>query len=147
EQKIPFGVFQLDSWFYPHAELRPFDDPDVSVPPSGLRTWDARPDVVPDGIPALRRALGDPPLAVHCRHFSSASPYFESYDAWRDGAQAHPSDPALYERLLHQAAGWGVETFEHDWLIDCFLGVRGLRAAPGRARAWQEGVDRAAGRL
>ena len=32
--------------------------------------------------------------------------------------------------------------FEHDWLIECFLGVRGLRA-PGRAAAWQEGIDAA----
>jgi hypothetical protein len=83
---------------------------------------------------------------THCRHFSSASPYFQVHDAWRDGDQAHPQDATLYERLLHQAAGWGVETFEHDWLIDCFLGVRGLREAPGRARAWQEGLDRTAAR-
>jgi hypothetical protein len=146
EARIPCQVFQLDSWFYPHEKLRPFDDPDVSVPPSGLVTWDARADVLPEGIPALRRGLGDPPLAAHCRHFSSASPYFASHDAWRDGDRAHPVDAALYERLLHQAAGWGVETFEHDWLIECFLGVRGLREAPGRARAWQEGLDRAAAR-
>jgi hypothetical protein len=141
---VPFRVFQLDSWFYPHEKLRPFDSEDVSVPPSGLVVWDARPDVLPEGIPALRRALGDPPLAVHCRHFSSASPYFELFEAWRDGDRAHPTGGELYERLLHQAAGWGVAVFEHDWLVECFLGVRGLRAAPGRARAWQEGVDRAA---
>jgi hypothetical protein len=143
-QEIPFDVFQLDSWFYPHAQLRPFDDPDVSVPPTGLLRWDARPDILPDGIPALRHALGDPPLAAHCRHFASASPYFETHEAWHDGDRAHPKDATLYERLLHQAASWGVETFEHDWLIECFVGVRGLRAAPGRARAWQEGLDRAA---
>ena len=50
-------------------------------------------------------------------------------------------DGELYERLLDQAVAWGVEVFEHDWLIECFLGVRGLRAAPGRAAAWQEGID------
>ena len=33
--------------------------------------------------------------------------------------------------MLDQAVAWGVEVFEHDWLIECFLGVRGLRA-PGR---------------
>ncbi|RIL00854.1 MAG: hypothetical protein DCC71_18415 [Proteobacteria bacterium] len=142
---VPFGIFQLDSWFYPHRELRPFDAPDVSVPPTGLVTWDARPDVLPGGIPALRRALGDPPLAAHCRHFASDSPYFALHEAWVDGDRAHPQDAALYGALLHQAAGWGVEVFEHDWLVECFLGVRGLREAPGRARAWQEGVDRAAG--
>lgn len=144
EQEIPFDVLQLDSWFYPHAQLRPFDDPDVSVPPTGLLRWDARPDILPDGIPALRQALGNPPLAAHCRHFASDSPYFETHEAWRDGDRAHPKDATLYERLLHQAAGWGVQTFEHDWLIECFVGVRGLRAAPGRARAWQEGLDHAA---
>jgi len=146
EQAIPFGVFQLDSWFYPQEQLRPFDAPDASVPPTGLVTWDARPDVLPEGIRALRRALGDPPLAAHCRHFSAASPYFETHEAWRDGDRAHPKDAGLYEQLLGQARDWGVVTFEHDWLIECFLGVRGLRAAPGRARAWQEGLDRAAKR-
>lgn len=143
---VPFGVYQLDSWFYPHQQLRPFDDPDISVPPAGLMRWDARPDVLPDGIPALAHALGDPPLAVHFRHFSSASPYFELHDAWRDGDRAHPKDAALYEELLHQASQWGVVTFEHDWLVECFLGVRGLREAPGRAQAWQEGLDAAAAR-
>jgi hypothetical protein len=144
-EEIPYRVFQLDSWFYPHEKLRPFDDPDISVPPTGLITWDARPDILPDGIPALRASLGDPPLATHCRHFASASPYFATHDAWHDGDRAHPKDAALYAKLLHQAASWGVVTFEHDWLIECFLGVRGLREAPGRARAWQEGLDAAAG--
>lgn len=144
EQEIPVDVFQLDSWFYPQERPRAFDDPDHTVPPSGLVVWDARPDVLPEGIPALRRALGDPPLAAHCRHFSASSPYFERHDAWRDGERAHPKGPELYHELMERAAGWGVTTFEHDWLIECFLGVRGLRAAPGRARAWQEGVDRAA---
>ena len=144
-QRIPFGAFQLDSWFYPHEKLRGFDlDDAYVVPPTGLLTWDARPDILPGGIRALRRALGDPPLVTHCRHLSSASPYLERHDAWCDGDRAHPKDAALYERLLDQAAGWGVETFEHDWLVECFLGVRGLREAPGRARAWQEGLDRAA---
>ena len=111
EQGIPFGAFQLDSWFYPHEKLREFDlDDEYAVPPTGLLGWDARSDILPRGIGALRRALGDPPLVAHCRHFSSASPYFERLDAWRDGDRAHPSGPELYERLLDQAAGWGVVT-------------------------------------
>jgi hypothetical protein len=59
---------------------------------------------------------------------------------WIDGDRAHPRDSEFYERLLDQAVAWGVEVFEHDWLIECFLVVRGLRA-PGRAAAWQEGID------
>ncbi|HZN15915.1 MAG TPA: hypothetical protein VFB78_16720 [Acidimicrobiales bacterium] len=142
---VPFSTVQLDSWFYPHATLRPFDTADWVVPPSGLMEWDARADILPDGVAALREQLGDPPLTVHCRHLSSTSPYLGDFPAWVDGDRAHPIGPELYERWLDQASQWGVTTFEHDWLIECFLGVRGLRAGAGRARAWQEGIDRAAG--
>jgi hypothetical protein len=141
---VPLGSVQLDSWFYPHSTLRPFNTDEWLVPPTGLVEWDARPDILPDGVKALRQALGSPPLATHCRHLSTESPYVEEFACWIDGAQAHPQDASLYERWFDQAVQWGVETFEHDWLVECFLGVRGLREAPGRARAWQEGIDRAA---
>lgn len=144
-RRVPFSTFQLDSWFYSHAVLRPFDTEEWLVPPAGLVEWDARPDILPDGVEALRRRLGDPPLTVHCRHLSSESPYVEQFPCWIDGERAHPQGPELYERWLDQAVQWGVTTFEHDWLIECFLRVRGLRAESGRARAWQEGVDAAAG--
>jgi hypothetical protein len=142
---IPVSTVQLDSWFYPHATLRPFDTEEWLVPPTGLMEWDARHDVLPDGVAALRGALGDPPLTAHCRHLAAASPYVEQFECWVDGERAHPTTAELYERWMDAAVQWGVTTFEHDWLIECFLGVRGLRATPGRARAWQEGVDRAAG--
>ncbi|MEY2474920.1 MAG: hypothetical protein QOG87_235 [Actinomycetota bacterium] len=141
---VPVGAVQLDSWFYPHEVLRPFDTDDWVVPPTGMMRWEARDDILPDGIAALRQRLGDPPLMTHCRHLSSASPYLEEFDCWVDADRAHPKSPALYERLLDQCVAWGVEVFEHDWLVECFLGVRGLRETPGRARAWQEGIDRAA---
>lgn len=138
---LPIGAVQLDSWWYPHEVLRPFDTDDWVVPPTGMTRWEPRPDVLPDGIPALRERLRRRPLVAHCRHLSSSSPYLESFPCWVDGDRAHPKTPQLYERLLDQARSWGVDTFEHDWLIECFLGVRGLRAAPGRAAAWQRGID------
>ena len=49
-----------------------------------------------------------------------------------------------YDALFAQAEAWGAIQVEQDWLVECFLGVRGLREQPGRARAWQEGLDRAA---
>ena len=145
-RNVPFSTVQLDSWWYPHQVLRPFNTAEWVVPPTGLVRWEPRDDVLPDGVAALRHALGDPPLAAHCRHVSSASQYLSEYDCWVDGERAHPKGPELYERWLDQCVDWGVETFEHDWLIEAFLGVRGLREAPERAREWQEGIDRAAGR-
>ena len=142
---VPVRAVQLDSWWYPHQVLRPFDTDEWVVPPSGLVRWEPRDDVLPDGIAPLRRELGDPPLITHTRHVSSESPYVDLFDCWVDGAQAHPKGADYYETLLDQAKAWGVDVFEHDWLVECFLGVRGLREAPGRARSWQEGLDRAAG--
>jgi hypothetical protein len=141
---IPVHAVQLDSWWYPHEVLRPFNTDDWVVPPTGLVRWEPREDVLPEGIPALREALGGPPLVTHCRHVSSSSPYVEEHECWLDGDRAHPTTADLYERWLDDAKHWGVSTFEHDWLVESFLGVRGLRAQPGRARAWQEGIDRAA---
>ncbi len=141
DRQVPYTAVQLDSWFYPHETVRPFDTDEWVVPPTGLMDWDARSDILPDGIPALRAALGNPPLATHCRHLSSASPLAERFDCWVDGATAHPTGPDYYALLLDRAQSWGVEVFEHDWLIECFLAVRGLRTEPGRAAAWQHGLD------
>lgn len=145
EQQVPFAAVELDSWFYPHQiprELNPTAKTDV--PPTGMMAWEARPDMLPDGVRALRERLGDPPLILHSRHFSSRSPYFEREPAWIDGDRAHPQTQALSECLMAQAASWGAIQYEQDWLSESFLGVRGLREEPGRARAWQEGLDHAA---
>lgn len=143
ERDVPYRSVQLDSWFYPHRSIRPFDTDAWDVPPTGLDRWEARDDILPDGIAELRRELGDPPLVAHCRHLSSDSPYVAQHECWVDGEYAHPVGAELYETYLDQAQAWGVQTFEHDWLVECFLGVRGLRAAPGRATDWQLGLDRA----
>lgn len=141
---VPVGAVQLDSWFYPHETTRPFDTEEWEVPPSGLLDWSPREDILPGGIRPIRDGVGGRPLVAHCRHLSSRSPLVERFACWTDGDHAHPTGDDYYEHLLDRALGWGVETFEHDWLVECFLGVRGLRAEPGRARRWQEGLDRAA---
>lgn len=140
---VPFRSVQLDSWWYPHRTIRPFDTDAWDVPPTGLDQWEARDDILSDGLRALRSELGDPPLVLHCRHLSADSPYVAEHECWVDGEYAHPVDVGLYERYLDQAVSWGAQTFEHDWLVECFLGVRGLREAPGRALAWQQGLDAA----
>ncbi len=147
EERVPIHAVQLDSWFYPHEKLRPLNpDWGMDVPPTGMLRWEPREDLLPDGVDDLRQRMGDPPLILHSRHFSSQSPYFEETEAWIDAERGHPKDTAFYERFLAQTVGWGAITYEQDWLIECFLGVRGLREAPGRARAWQEGIDAAARR-
>lgn len=143
---LPIELVQIDSWFYPQEHPRPVSDEGAPiVPPSGMMRWEPREDLFPAGFADLRARLGHRPLAFHSRHFASASPYFARHPAWVDGASAHPSGPELFDHLLRSAAGWGAITYEQDWLVESFFGVRGLRAAPERARQWQESLDRAAG--
>jgi hypothetical protein len=139
---LPVGAVQLDSWWYPHEVARPFNTAEWEVPPTGMLRWEPRADVLPDGVAALRERLARRPLVTHCRHLSAQSSYGGELPLWVDGDHAHPQTPELYERLLDQAVAWGVEVFEHDWLIECFLGVRQLRQ-PGRAATWQRGLDAA----
>jgi len=141
---VPVGAVQLDSWFYPHTELRPFDSEEWVVPPTAMEAWEERDDILPAGIADLRERLGDPPLVAHIRHLSATAAIAAEVPVHVDGAYAAPATPEAYERWLDQCVAWGVETFEHDWLVEVFFGVRGLREQPGRARAWQEGIDRAA---
>ncbi len=146
ERGVPIGAVQLDSWFYPHTELRPFDTDDWVVPPSPMVAWEAREDILGDGIAALRTRLGDPPLVAHIRHLSNQAPITKDVPVYRDDdtGVAVPATPEGYERWLDQCVAWGVATFEHDWMVEVFHTVRDLRRRPGRARAWQEGIDAAA---
>lgn len=146
ESDVPVHAVELDSWFYPHATLRRFDSPEVDVPPTGMITWEPREDVLPGGMQALHQRMGRPPLILHGRHFSSRSPYFDRFEAWRDGDRAHPKTPDFFESLMEQAAAFGAVCYEQDWMVESFLGVRGLREEPGRAREWQLALDRAADR-
>ncbi len=141
---VPLGSVQIDSWWYPHAELRPFDTDEWVVPPTAMTAWEPRDDALPDGVPALAARVGGRPLVAHIRHLSSAAPIAQELPVHVDGPYAVPATAEAYERWLDQCVAWGIETFEHDWLVEIFFGVRPLRAVAGRARAWQEGVDRAA---
>jgi len=146
QQGVPVRSVQIDSWFYPHEILREVGPEGAPlVPPTGMMRWEPREDLFPQGFADLRRRVGGLPLTFHSRHFSRQSPYWQEYDGWQDEQYAHPSDARLLERLMESAASWGALTYEQDWMVESFLGVRGLRAAPGRARAWQETLDRAAG--
>jgi hypothetical protein len=143
--RVPVRAFQLDSWFYPHETTREINPSEGElVPPTGMLRWEPREDALPGGIARLRERLGDPPLVLHSRHFSRRSPYFERHAGWLDGDRAHPQGPELLEAMLEQASSWGAIQYEQDWLIEAFLGVRGLREVSGRARAWQRALDRAA---
>ncbi len=142
KQSLPIRSVQLDSWFYPHQNLRSIAPNGTAiVPPSGMLCWEPREDIFPEGMHTLRARLGNLPLSLHSRHFSTNSPYFETFEAWHDGDYGHPSGRELYDLLMANAVSWGAITYEQDWMVETFLGVKGLREAPGRAQEWLSALD------
>ncbi|MEM9203435.1 MAG: hypothetical protein AAGC53_17445 [Actinomycetota bacterium] len=147
ELAVPVGVVELDSWFYPHQTLRPVAEigyPE-EVPPTGMLRWEARPDVVPDGLDDLNRRLGERPMILHSRHIAAASPYVEEDpESWWVDRTAHPKDPNWFGGWLDAAKTWGATCMEQDWMLMVWFGCRDLRAAPGRATEWQRTLNRLA---
>jgi hypothetical protein len=142
---VPVNSVELDSWFYPHEISRSVDEQGYleEVPPTGMLEWAPRPDVFPDGLGPLRRALADRPLVLHSRHISPQSAYLDEGEWWVDRS-AQPRDPAFFDRWCRDAASWGATCIELDWMMISFFGNRPLREVPGRVMAWQQQLDRGA---
>jgi hypothetical protein len=136
---VAIHAVQLDSWWYPHQQLRDLGELATVVPPTGARRWEPREDALPGGFDRLQQLLGHRPLVLHSRHLMADSPYLE------DGF-AGQGDPALAEVWMEQAAQWGACTYEQDWLIEIYLAFGELRRRAGAAEKWQHALDDAAAR-
>ena len=144
---VPVVGVELDSWFYVHETLRPIAEigyPE-EVPPSGAMRWEPRDDAFDTTIEDWAEQVGRPPLALHARHVSPESPYLAEGEWWVDLLAAQPVDPSFFRRWFADAARWGATVIEQDWMMVYWFGVRDLRAAPGRALAWQRELDRLGG--
>lgn len=136
---IPFGYVQLDSWWY-------FKEATASGPFGGLVSWQPQPWMFPDGLVSFQRQLGLP-LVLHNRWFAPENAYSERYDFVQGGgdpAMAFPTGRGVFDEFMADAKGWGAVTYEQDWLMAQFWGVRWLREALGRAEAWMDDLTGAA---
>lgn len=133
---IPYGYFQLDSWWY-------FKTPGL-ISPGGLIRWEPIPEMFPDGLAAFQDELGLP-LVLHNRWFARENDYRDDYDFVEDGEMAMPLSRDVYDEFMANAASWGAATYEQDWLFAQWDGVGYLREAPGRTAEWMSWIDGAAG--
>jgi hypothetical protein len=140
--QVPVKAVELDSWFYRHEVTRPVSEIGYlsEVPPTGMLEWVGRDDVLPDGVAGLATRLGNPPLTLHSRHISTQSPYLDDGEWWVDKA-AHPVDQQFFRRWFDDAVSWGATCIQQDWMMPAWFRVRQLREVPGRAMAWQRGLD------
>ncbi len=143
---VPVRSVELDSWFYDHVVARPITEigyPE-EVPPTGMLRWEPRVDAFGGSggrqVADLARRLGLP-LVLHSRHIAPESPYVTDEGWWVGPYAAQPQDPAFFRRWFDDAQDWGATVIEQDWMQVYWFAVRELRAAPGRAAAWQRALD------
>jgi hypothetical protein len=143
ESGIPYGYFQIDSWWYPKAEIKERS----SHNRGGTLVWEPIPELFPEGLPAFQAALGLP-LVAHNRYFSKDSPYCQRYECVPDhGGRkqgAHPIDPRVWDEIMSHAVSYGVEVYEQDWLFTHLELFPWLRQGMGRAASWYDALAGAA---
>lgn len=139
ERGIPYGYFQLDSWWYkkvPQSGLNPW---------GGMIAWEPLPEMFPEGLARFREKLGLP-LILHNRWFAPENDYRGAHEFVPDGGpeMALPAGGEIFDELLGNAKSWGAFTYEQDWLIPQFWGIPHLRNGVGHAAEWMGNIDRAA---
>lgn len=137
EKNIPYGYLQLDSWWY-------FKQPggSAAAPWLGLIRWEPQPEMFPAGLAAFQ-AAANLPIVAHNRWFAPQNAYRDLADFVEEGDFALPLGRAVFDRILRDAAAWGLVTYEQDWLANQFWGLRYLRAGVGRAERWMSDLHAA----
>ena len=105
---LPFRYLQIDSWWY----YKGIGD--------GVTQWTARPDVFPDGLPALVRKLEHIPVVAHNRYWAYDTVYKQNYSFVLDqpnGKALPVGNDTFWVDLFTQAREWNLIVYEQDWLI------------------------------
>jgi hypothetical protein len=136
---IPYGYFQIDSWWYPKAEIKLKS----SHNRGGTLRWEPIPELFPDGLAAFTQKLGLP-LVAHNRYTADTSPYCERYayargdDPKRRGAL--PIDPRFWDEIMDNAVKDGIQVYEQDWLYTHIAMIPWLRQGLGNGASWYDAM-------
>ncbi|HUT52073.1 MAG TPA: hypothetical protein VM658_01645 [bacterium] len=131
---IPFGYFQLDSWWYPKARTNNL----LNAFRGGSLLWEPIPELFPEGLPAFQQALGLP-LEAHNRWYNQDSPYCARYQCvYGTGSKrpALPIDPKFWDEIMDNAVSYGVQVYEQDWLVTQMNMIPWLRDGLHNAESW-----------
>ncbi|CAF3961313.1 unnamed protein product [Rotaria sordida] len=105
---LPFRYIQIDSWWY------------YKGIGGGVSEWSSRPDIFPDGLPAVHRQMKYIPLAAHNRYWAADTIYSKNYAFVIDhvNGKALPiSNDSFWIDLFDEASqNWGLILYEQDWL-------------------------------
>jgi hypothetical protein len=107
---LPLGYLQLDSWWYRKGETGDWN-PKPDQWQFGIHTYEASPQVFPDGLAAFHDRAGLP-LVTHARWIDAKSPYRAKYAISNNVA----TDPHYWSDIAKYLKASGVATYEQDWL-------------------------------
>ena len=143
QEKIPYGYFQLDSWWYPKAAI----EEKSSKYRGGFLLWEPIPEMFPQGLDAFQKELGLP-LVAHNRYCADQSPYCERYacvfDAGSKKHGAYPTDPKFWDEIMDNAVKYGVKVYEQDWLYTHMAIIPWMRTGLDHAESWYDAMAGAA---
>jgi len=142
---LPVGYYQLDSWWY-YQTQKINGNCTLWSCGGGVTDWSPRPDVFPNGISPVQQKIGKP-LVTHNRYWSTQNVYEDDYDFHNGFYEALPTDDNFWPFLLSTAKGWGVHTYEQDWLVTQYREMGYTQASYTAATKWVTDMDSAAREL
>ncbi len=149
EEKIPFGYYQFDSWFYYKAFWWMPAYINILLLNGGIKRYEFKEHEFPDGIQALQNKLGKP-IACHSRWFHARSKYAKNFKFLKVGRflnpWALPLEYEFWDMLMKQTKSWGLAMYEQDWMNNQFKKFKYLRNDVEHARKWLLDMGNAAAR-
>jgi hypothetical protein len=139
---IPYGYFQIDSWWYPKAKTNNL----LNAFRGGSMKWEPIPELFPKGLPAFQEELGLP-LVAHNRWYNYDTPYCDRYQCvygHGDKQPALPIEPEFWDEIMDNAVEYGVSVYEQDWLVTQMDLIPWLRADIDNAELWFDSMVKAA---
>ena len=115
QEKIPVQYYELDSYWY-------YKQNNNTGEHGGIKFYEPRPDVFPNGIDGLQRDVLKTPVIVHHKYYSTDNLYQEKYQFRNgsDGKVSLPIDQRFFNKIFSQIKQWGVEILIQDWLSSIY---------------------------
>ncbi|MFX1452205.1 MAG: hypothetical protein ACFFCM_15315, partial [Promethearchaeota archaeon] len=139
KEKIPFGYYHFDSWFYYRAFSWMPAYIGMLILNGGIKKWVFKKHEFPDGIEALQKKLGRP-ISCHSRFFHGRCVYTKEFKFHKVGRLINPWGLPLefefWDMLMKMAKSWGMALYEQDWMNNQFKKFKYLRENVNHARKW-----------
>eukprot|EP01105_Mastigella_eilhardi_P003959 TRINITY_DN1521_c0_g1_i3.p1 TRINITY_DN1521_c0_g1~~TRINITY_DN1521_c0_g1_i3.p1 ORF type:complete len:580 (-),score=103.46 TRINITY_DN1521_c0_g1_i3:733-2472(-) len=132
---LPQKYYQFDSWWYSKGLN------------GGVKLWEPRTDIFPDGAAYVDAHMGKLPLVLHNRYFSPDTDYAANFSFAIENYCALPLGQDTFDYIMSKAVQWGMTMYEQDWLITTYQKMAITRNNVNVARQWLINMGKAASTL